>query len=217
MNQVTNPEAATDMSDEEASDQAKPVQSAASAAPGSGPEDARRVSSTLERDGRQAAAELLVNEHAAAVGRICMALLGSQPEAASALQETLAAALRALASGPCPSAHDTLRGWLFSIARRKCAAFTETSNGAREKKPGSALKAGDVAADPTERLKMAVRARRLLADIRPTEREALVLRFAGELSYAELAAACGTDERTARERVSRGIYRLQTLLGEAKS
>ena len=64
---------------------------------------------------------------------------------------------------------------------------------------------------------MARRARLLLGEIRPTEREALVLRYAAELSFREVAQACGIDEAAARKRVSRGLLRLRTLLGEDKS
>ena len=63
---------------------------------------------------------------------------------------------------------------------------------------------------------MPQRARRLLSEIRPSEREALVLRFAAELSFGELAEAAGIDEATARRRVSRGLARMRALLGEEK-
>jgi RNA polymerase sigma-70 factor (ECF subfamily) len=64
---------------------------------------------------------------------------------------------------------------------------------------------------------LARRARQLLDEIRPSEREALVLRFAAELSFRELGAACGIDEAAARKRVSRGLQRLRSLLNEDKS
>ncbi len=64
---------------------------------------------------------------------------------------------------------------------------------------------------------MAARARKLLDEVRPTEREALVLRFAADLSFREVGQACGIDEAAARKRVSRGLLRLRSLLGEDKS
>ena len=48
-------------------------------------------------------------------------------------------------------------------------------------------------------------------------REALVLRFAGDLSFREVGVACGIDEAAARKRVSRGLCRLRALLGEDES
>jgi RNA polymerase sigma-70 factor (ECF subfamily) len=160
---------------------------------------------------RARAAELLVSDHASALGRICMALLGSQSEAEDALQETLMAALAGLESF---RGEGSLRAWLSSIARRRCAKRLETRARERELERGlPALDAGPSA----ERLSMAARARRLLGEIRPTEREALVLRFAAGLSFREVGDACGIDEAAARKRVSRGLSRLRSLLGEDKS
>lgn len=162
---------------------------------------------------RKATAELLVDEHAVAVGRLCMALLGSQAEAEDALQETLLSALVSLESF---RGEGTLRAWLFGIARRKCARQLEARAREREKKHELGLQPPALP-EGAERATMARRARRLLEEIKPTEREAVVLRFAGELSFRELGQACGIEEAAARKRVSRGLSRLRTLLGEAKS
>jgi RNA polymerase sigma-70 factor (ECF subfamily) len=142
-----------------------------------------------------------------------MALLGSQSEAEDALQETLLAALNGLESF---RNEGTLRAWLLSIARRCCARRLEARSRERELRrslPQTTTDAGENA----ERQTMARRARRLLDEIRPSEREALVLRYAAELSFREVGQACGVDEATARKRVSRGLLRLRTLLGEDKS
>ena len=162
---------------------------------------------------RAGAAELLVQLHARAVGRVCMALLGSQSEAEDALQETLLAALNGLESF---RNEGTLRAWLLSIARRACARRLEARSRERELRRSLPEPATDTA-NSAERQTMARRARRLLDDIRPSEREALVLRYAAELSYREVGQACGIDEATARKRVSRGLLRLRALLGEEKS
>jgi RNA polymerase sigma-70 factor, ECF subfamily len=160
---------------------------------------------------RERAATLLLDEHAAAIGRACMALLGSQSEAEDVLQETLMAALDGLEKF---RGEGSLRAWLLSIARRRCAKRLETR--ARERDLKQSLTAPEAAAS-AERLSMAARARRLLEEIRPTEREALVLRFAAELSFREVGQACGIDEAAARKRVSRGLSRLRSLLDEEKS
>ena len=168
----------------------------------------------LGRKDRARAAELLVTEHGRAIGRTCMALLGSQSEAEDALQETLVAALDGLEAF---RGDGTLRAWLGSVARRRCARrLTERS---RERDAKQLLRAGETTAETGngERLSMARRARLLLDDIRPTEREALVLRFAAELSFREVGEACGIDEAAARKRASRGLARLRALLGEDES
>ena len=179
------------------------------------PPVARQDSDVLEAlagKDRTTAAELLVELHARAIGRVCMALLGSQSEAEDALQETLLAALDGLESF---RGEGSLRAWLLSIARRRCARRLETRS--REREVRQSLPVEEGAAASAERLSMARRARQLLDEIRPTEREALVLRYAAELSFRELGQACGIDEATARKRVSRGLLRLRALLGEDKS
>lgn len=160
---------------------------------------------------RERAASLLVEQHAKAIGRACMALLGSQSEAEDVLQETLLAALDGLESF---RGDGTLRAWLLSVARRRCARRLEAR--ARERDLKQSLPAPAAAAS-AERASMARRARKLLDEVRPTEREALVLRFAAELSFREVGQACGIDEAAARKRVSRGLARLRSLLGEDKS
>jgi RNA polymerase sigma-70 factor (ECF subfamily) len=60
----------------------------------------------------------------------------------------------------------------------------------------------------------AQRARDALAKLKPSEREAVVLRYQAELSFREVAAACGVDEAAARKRVSRALSRLRADLGE---
>jgi RNA polymerase sigma-70 factor (ECF subfamily) len=140
-----------------------------------------------------------------------MALLGSQSEAEDALQETLMAALDGLERF---RGDGTLRAWLLSVARRRCAKRLAARTRERELK---ARLLTPEAAPSAERTSMAARARRLLDEVRPTEREALVLRFAAELSFREVGQACGIDEAAARKRVSRGLFRLRSLLGEDKS
>jgi RNA polymerase sigma-70 factor (ECF subfamily) len=64
-----------------------------------------------------------------------------------------------------------------------------------------------------ERRRRAERARTALSTIRPSEREALVLRYASELSFREVGVACGVEEATARKRVSRALAKLRDAMG----
>ena len=170
-----------------------------------------QILGALARGDRDSAAELLVEAHARAIGRTCMALLGSQSEAEDALQETLLVALDGLESF---RGEGTLRAWLLSVARRRSARRLAARS--RERDVQQSLPAAE-AGPNAERLSMARRARQLLDEIKPTEREALVLRFSAELSFREVGQACGIDEAAARKRVSRGLSRLRSLLGEDKS
>jgi RNA polymerase sigma-70 factor (ECF subfamily) len=170
------------------------------------------VEAALQRQEHGAALTLCARQHGAAIGRLCMALVGSQADAEDLTQETLLAAHDAFASW---RGEGTIRAWLFGIARRKCARHLESRTAGRarlellrEDAPAPALDPADTASTR----ELAARARKALAEIRPSEREALILRYAGGLSFREVAAACGIDEAAARKRVSRAHARLRAAL-----
>jgi RNA polymerase sigma-70 factor, ECF subfamily len=168
------------------------------------------VEEALQRREHAAALALCARQHGAAIGRLCMALVGSQADAEDLTQETLLAAHDAFDSW---RGDGTIRSWLFGIARRKCARHLETRTAGRAKlellrDDGTAPDPADAAADR----QLAARARKALDEIRPSEREALILRYAGGLSFREVAAACGIDEAAARKRVSRAHARLREEL-----
>jgi RNA polymerase sigma-70 factor (ECF subfamily) len=155
---------------------------------------------------------LCARSFALPLGRLCMAFTGSQAESEELVQETLLAAFDAF---PQYRGDGSVRAWLFGIARRLCGRHTETKARRQERlrlvhDTGRARDAADLALE-RER---AVRARTALAKLKPSEREAIVLRFEGELSFRDLGAACGVDEAAARKRVSRALARLRADLGE---
>jgi RNA polymerase sigma-70 factor (ECF subfamily) len=171
--------------------------------------DARdaRIVDALTRKDRLTAARLLVEAHAGALGSTCMALLGSQSEAEEALRETLLVAL----SGVDELRGDgTLRARLLGLARRRCALRVEARS--RERSARSAVPAAEH--DAGAPLSPAPHARLRLSELRPSEREALVLRFVGGASTAEVGMACGIDEASAQKRLSRGLDRLRELMNK---
>lgn len=149
-------------------------------------------------------AETLVEQHARSVGAVCMALLGSQKDAEEALREVLEEALPQLGEH---REERKARIWLLSLARRRCAARLEARGRNPELAPETL----------TEESSSSSRARRLLRALRPTEREALVLRFQGELDLREVGEACGVDEAAARARVSRGLQHFSDLMTEDRA
>ena len=156
------------------------------------------------------ALRLCAEHHGAAVGRLCMAMTGSQTEADDLTQETLLAAHDAFGSY---RAEGPPRAFLCGIARRKCARHLER-RASRESKlrlvdkpPPTATTDEDMIARERART-----ARAALAEVRPTEREALVLRYVCELTYRELGQAFDIEEPAARKRVSRAIARLRSVL-----
>jgi RNA polymerase sigma-70 factor (ECF subfamily) len=174
------------------------------------PEDVEIVSALARGETRRALA-LCVERHGASIGRLCMAMLGSQGDADDVTQETLLSAHQSF--GEYRGA-GSLRAWLLGIARHKCLQQLEKSRRRGAKLSlatnGSAAEPGaDEALGAKHR---AERARALLDNVRPSDRDALLLRFLADLSFKEVAAASGIDEATARKRVSRALTRLRSAL-----
>ncbi len=164
----------------------------------------------LGKGDHRTALALCARRHGASIGRLCMALLGSQSEADDATQETL---LAAHAGFDGFRGDGSLRAWLFGIARRRCARVLErrgSAKPAREEEDADPRTADEL----LDERRRAESARQLLEQVRPTEREALLLRYTAELSFREVGEASGVDEATARKRVSRGLARLRELCKE---
>lgn len=154
---------------------------------------------------------LCVREHGAVLGRLCVAMVGSQNEADDLLQDTLLTAHQSFGTW---RGEGTIRGWLCGIARNKCLRHLEKQRRRQGKlrlvQPGERVDPEDVAS----LRQRASRARAALEQIKPTEREALLLRYVGQLSFSEVAMVCGMDEAAARKRVSRALLRLRSQLAD---
>ncbi|MEM6786583.1 MAG: sigma-70 family RNA polymerase sigma factor [Myxococcota bacterium] len=153
--------------------------------------------------------------HGRALGRVCMALVGSQADAEDLAQETL---LEAYAAMRTWRREGSLRAFLMTIARRKCARHLEM-----RRRRGSKLRLVHDAdrtppSAPTERALLtrqrAARTRAALSTMRPSEREVVLLRYEAGLSFREVAATCGIEETAARKRVSRAVAKLRAALAE---
>lgn len=145
--------------------------------------------------------------HGSILGRLCMALLGSQADADEATQETLLRAHRGMSTY---RAEGTIKAWLCGIARHVCAHMLETRRKQRELL--EVVPRGDEGRDVFAQRRRSRALRDALAKLKPTEREALVLRYVADLSHREIAAACNLDEPTARKRISRALAHLRTVM-----
>ncbi len=141
----------------------------------------------------------LVDAHATVVHRYLVAALGRE-DANDAFQETFLAALRAY---PDLRSAENLRGWLFTIARNK-ALDTHRAR-ARRPVPVAAMPE-DVRLDATEPTSPVWDAVRQLPD---RQRHAVLLRYAGDLPYREVALAMGVSEVAARQHASTGVKALR--------
>jgi RNA polymerase sigma-70 factor (ECF subfamily) len=148
-----------------------------------------------------------VTAHQMILGRLCIALLGSQADADEAVQETLLRAHRAM---PSYRAEGTVKAWLCGIARHVCAHMLETRRRGRELL--EIVPTEGEARDAFEARRRTRVVREALEKLKPSEREALVMRFVADLSHREIAVACGLDEAAARKRTSRALARLRSIV-----
>jgi RNA polymerase sigma-70 factor (ECF subfamily) len=167
----------------------------------------------MVQDGRHRdALAACARTHGMIIGRLCMALLGSQADADEATQETL---LRAHRSMTTYRGEGSIKAWLCGIARHVCAHMLETRRRGREVLE---LVPTDETSDDARTLFAIKRRSRAIRDglakLKPSEREALVLRFVADLSHREIATACSLDEPTARKRISRALARLRSVMPE---
>ena len=176
----------------------------------SGDLDEQAIARAIESGQLRVVLSLCARQHGAAIGRLCMALVGSQSEAEDLAQETLLAALAGISDF---RGEGSIRAWLFGIARRKCARHLErhSRREARLRLIHDATR-GELADELLAKRQRAETARAALETIRPSEREAVVLRYAAELSFRDVGVACGIDEAAARKRVSRALARLREKL-----
>lgn len=143
----------------------------------------------------------LLDEHAGDLLRFCVAAVGPV-DGDDVFQETVVAALRAY---PRLRHADNLKGWLLTIAHRK--ALDHHRARARRAIPADDLEpaAGAVnGAEPRDdALWSAVHA------LPPKQRGAVLLRFVGDLSHREIAAALGSSEDAARRSLADALAKLR--------
>jgi RNA polymerase sigma-70 factor (ECF subfamily) len=177
------------------------------------PLDEAEILALLARGEARRAIALCARTIGPSIGRLCFAMLGEQAEADEALQETLLAAYDGAAAF---RAEGSARSWLYGIARRTCARRIEIRT--RQARRKALLTAGDApepAADQQlDDARRGEAVRRALEALRPTEREAVLLRYGSELSFREVANACGIAEDAARQRVSRALAKLREKLSD---
>jgi RNA polymerase sigma factor (sigma-70 family) len=144
--------------------------------------------------------ERVVELHGPALLRFCVAQVGPA-RGEDAFQETMLSAMRAYET---VRDADSVRAWLFSIAARKTIDAHRARARAPEPVEDIATLAGtEEVALPDEALWTQVRA---LPD---KQRQAVTLRYAGDLSHGEIAVVMETSEAAARRNVFEGLNRLR--------
>ncbi|MCP9490203.1 MAG: sigma-70 family RNA polymerase sigma factor [Solirubrobacteraceae bacterium MAG38_C4-C5] len=142
----------------------------------------------------------MVELHGPAVLRFCVVEVGPAG-AEDCFQEALLSALRAYDAVRDAGA---IRAWLFSIAARKAI----DTHRARARAPEPVEDIESLAGAEEN----ALRDDTLWAEVRALphkQRQAVMLRFAGDLSHAEIAAVMATSEPAARRNVFEGLVQLR--------
>lgn len=125
-------------------------------------------------------------------------------EAEDCFQETFMAALRAY---PRLRPGSNLRAWVMTIAHRKAL----DAHRARGRRPEPVAALPEVPGRPEDDGDPGVWRR--VRDLPPRQREAVVLRFVGDLPYRDVARAMGTTDVAARQNVRLALRRLREEMG----
>jgi RNA polymerase sigma-70 factor (ECF subfamily) len=164
-----------------------------------------------------AAFEAFYVRHRLAVFRFAHWRTQSAEAAADLTSEIFATALEAaprFRAGALPA-----RAWLFGIANHKVADHRRSgaiADAARQRLGMQRLVFDDLALERAEELADIESLRRsldsLVADLPDAERAAVLARVVDEHDYADIAVALDTTEQAVRQRVSRGLRRLESHL-----
>ena len=169
------------------------------------------VAGLIQRGAYREAISLCARNHGPGMGRMCMALLGSQSEAEETVQEALIAAYDGFQKWRGDA---SVRAWLFGIARRMCARrlATRIRQERRLRLVHDAQAETSLPDEVVEARRRARLVRGALEELKPSDRESVVLRYQAGLSYREIGEVCGMDEAAARKRTSRALAKMRTLL-----
>jgi RNA polymerase sigma factor (sigma-70 family) len=143
--------------------------------------------------------QTLLDDHGEDVWRLLRAMVGAQA-AEDCFQETFLAALRAY---PRLRPDSAPRAWLLTIAHNK--AIDHLRRAARERSP-----AAEPVEEPVPERDRAVWS--AVAALAPRQRAAVALRFVGDLSHREIAAAIGCSEEASRRSLHEGLATLRRTL-----
>ena len=149
----------------------------------------------------------LYRRHIGPIYRYLYSRVGNRPDAEDLTSQVFAEALEGL---PGYREQGQFSSWLFSIARHKAADHHRRQRPTMplsEEMEGTAEQAGPLArlvrAEALQRLAA------LVAELDEEQQELLRLRFAGELTYAEIGAVVGRSEAAVKMAIHRLLRRLQ--------
>lgn len=170
--------------------------------------DASIVARVLAGD--ENAFALLVERHYDRCLRLATHITGERADAEDVVQETFLRAFRALSSY---EERERFGAWLTRILVNQCRSVLARRHRAEPREPDWLWRGDLHDVEPgQERSELREDLRRALAQLPAEQREALVLRFAADLTYEEMAGTTGAGVSALKMRVRRACARLRTLL-----
>jgi RNA polymerase sigma-70 factor, ECF subfamily len=175
------------------------------------PSDAAVIQRVLSGDVEAFA--LLVDRHHARMARYAFHLLGSDAEAEEAVQDSFVRAYRSLATY---KEQEQFGAWILRILVNRCRTRLVREK-RREEVAAAWVREADQPFEPSERLAMRDELAVALAQLPGEQREAVVLRYADELGYDEIASITGAGISALKMRVKRGCQRLRAILEASRA
>ncbi len=146
--------------------------------------------------------------------RVAWLITGNWDDARDSVQDALEGVLPRWGS---LVGSDRLDGYVYRCVVNACLATIRRRGRSRPVAEPQLLPQARVVADPVWAIANADEAWRLCTSLPATQRAAVVLRFYQDLSFAEIGAALGCPEATARSHVHRALAALRSRIEEGHS
>ena len=165
-------------------------------------------------DGDTEAFGVLVDRHQERCTRLALHITGSREDAEDAVQETFLRAYRSLATY---QERDRFSAWLFRIVVNQCRTIGARRRGVQALHQRAWVEQGEgepAEEHPADRAATREELERALSRLDADQREAVVLKFAEDMTYDEMAAVTGVGVSALKMRVQRACKRLRAMLTE---
>ena len=156
----------------------------------------------------------LVDGHYDRCARIAFRILGNREDAEEAIQDAFLRAFRALSSY---EDRERFSAWLTRILVNQCRTVLAGSQRREAVFSDLDLRDAEHFANAETREDAWPELEPALAQLPADQREAIVLRYADDLTYEEMARVTGAGESALKMRVQRAFARLRVLLQEVSS
>lgn len=165
------------------------------------------------RTGDSAALTEIIAANVPALTRYAARLLHDEAEADDIVQEVLA---RLWARRASLTVETTVRAYLFGVVRNIVLNLHRHRRVAMAHTVAETEAQPAVHASPADAVLARLTVDQLLAYLPERRRDAVVLRYLGELSYAEIAMVLGTTRVNAERLVARALETLRAIVGSEK-